>query len=179
MVELGIEQIPRKTKVKTKSIIYVGALEARKNIFLMLEIFKKIYKFDRKYRLTIIGTGQEKKKALNFCMENNLPVKFMGNKKTNEIYRELQKNRYYLHTSSKESFSLSLLEAKICGLIKIAFKKLEVPSSFIDVGINDFNVNSWSNKILKLKKIKKINKKFDYKKYLIKNTAKKLISLSK
>jgi len=179
IVELGIEKIPMKSKPKKKSIIYVGALEARKNIFLMLKIFKNIYKFDSKYQLTIIGTGPDKKKALNFCNKYGLPVRFLGNRKTNEIFKELQKKQFYLHTSSKESFSLSLLEAKMCGLTTIAYKKLQVPRNFIDVGINDFKVNSWSKKILTLNKTKPFNKKFNYKKYLISNTARKLVSLAK
>ena len=179
IIELGVEKIPKKTKSSKNSIIYVGALETRKNIFLMLKIFKKIYKSNTKYKFTIIGTGPDEKKALDFCNKNNLPVKFMGNRKTSEIFKELQKNNYYLHTSSKESFSLSLLEAKICGLTTIAYKNLEVPKEFIDVGINDFDANTWSKKILQFNKTKKINKKFNYKKYLIDNTARKLISLSK
>ena len=179
IVELGVAKIPMKSKPKKKSIIYVGALEARKNIFLMLKIFKNVHEIDNKYRLTIIGTGPDKKKALNFCNKYRLPARFMGNRKTNEIFKELKKHQFYLHTSSKESFSLSLLEAKMCGLTTIAYKKLEVPRHFIDVGINDFKVNSWSKKILTLNKTKLFIKKFNYKKYLISNTAKKLVSLAK
>ena len=179
IVELGIDKIPKKSKNKKKKIIYVGALEARKNIFLLLNIFKKIYKFDSQYEFTIIGSGPNTNKAVKFCIKNKLPVDFKGNLKNDKIFKELQKNQIYLHTSSKESFSLSLLEAKICGLITVAYKKLEVPKDFIDVGIDDFKVNSWFKKIIQLNNRGEVFKKFRYKKYLISNTAMKLLTLAK
>lgn len=178
-IELGIEKIKIKYKPKKKTIIYVGALETRKNIFLMLRIFKDVYELNKKYRLTIIGTGPDKKNALNFCNKHRLPVKFKGNRKTHEVIKELQKAQIYLHTSSKESFSISLLEAKMSGLTTIAYKYLEVPKSFIDIGIEDFKVNSWSKKILNLDKNSRLNKKFNSKRYLISNTARKLINVAK
>lgn len=177
VIELGIKEkcIIKKKKEKKKSLIYVGSLESRKNVFFLLKLFKKIHKFDSDYRLTIIGDGPDKKKLLLFVKKNYLPVKFLGNKDQNEIFKELSNHEIYIHTSTKESFSLSLLEAKISGLITVAFKNLEVPKEFIDIGLEDFRINRWFNKIISKNKI---NKKIDENKYLIKNTAKKLINKS-
>ena len=175
IVELGIKKINyiHKKKLNLKSLIYVGSLEARKNITFLFKVFKKIYQHDKSYKLTIIGDGPDKISLQKFKKKYNLPIKFLGNKNQDEIFKELKKHGIYIHTSVKESFSLSLLEAKISGLVTIAYNKLEVPKEFIDIGVNNFNLNNWFNKIIFFKKIN--NKKFNSKKFLINNSSKKLI----
>ncbi len=175
IVELGIKKINNihKKKLNLKSLIYVGSLEARKNITFLFKVFKKIYEYDKSYKLTIIGDGPDKIDLQKFKKKYNLPIKFLGNKNQNEIFRELKKHGIYIHTSVKESFSLSLLEAKISGLVTIAYNKLEVPKEFIDIGVNNFNLNKWFNKIIFFKN--KNKKKFNSNKFLINNSSKKLI----
>ena len=177
VIELGIKKKNKEKRklINQKTLIYVGSLEARKNVFFLLKLFKKIYQFNSEYRLTIIGDGPDKKKLLEYSDQNHLPIRFLGNKNQKEIFQELNSHETYIHTSTKESFSLSLLEAKISGLRTIAYSKLEVPKEFIDIGLDNFNINNWFNKII-LKKNKKKN--INIKKYLIKNTAKKLIDKS-
>ena len=61
IVELGIKKlIIFKKKLNLKSLIYVGSLEARKNITFLFKVFKKIYQHDKSYKLTIIGDGPDK-----------------------------------------------------------------------------------------------------------------------
>ena len=177
IVELGIKQYSiRKQKQKQKTLIYVGALEKRKNIFFLLRVFHKIYEYDKKYSLTIIGEGPDKHKLEDIAKKLKLPVKFLGSKNHKEIFNELSKHSIYVHTSVKESFSLSLLEAKISGLSTVAYKYLEVPKNFIDYDVDEFKENKWFKKIINITR-KKNN--FRYKKYLIKNMANKLIKLAK
>ncbi len=175
VVELGIKKINYISKKYSnlKSLIYVGSLEARKNINFLFKVFKKVYEYDNSYRLTLIGDGPDKISLQKFKEKHNLPIKFLGNKNQSEIFQELKKHGTYIHTSVKESFSLSLLEAKISGLMTIAYDKLEVPKEFIDLGVENFNVNNWFKNIIFKKK--KNNNKFNYKKFLINNSSKKLI----
>ena len=49
IVELGINDFTIKKKRLKKSLIYVGALEKRKNVFFMLQVFNKLYNYDNKY----------------------------------------------------------------------------------------------------------------------------------
>ena len=91
-----------------------------------------------------------------------------------QIFEEMSRNYFYIHTSVKESFSLSLLEAKLCGLVTVAYNKLEVPNEFIDLKISDFKINSWLSKILNESKIKK--EKININKYLINNSTKKILN---
>ena len=178
VVELGIKKnsVIIKNKQKPKKIIYVGALEIRKNVFFLLRVFHKIYEYDQKFRLTIIGKGPDEYQLKDFVKKLKLPVKFLGYKNHKEIFNELSKHSIYIHTSLKESFSLSLLEAKIAGLSTVAYKHLQVPKNFIDYGVNEFSENKWFNTIINIKK-KPI--KFKYKKYLINNMVNRLLKIAK
>lgn len=179
VVELGIEKKfignISKSKSKSKSLIYVGSLEHRKNIFFLIDVFYKLYNYDSDYQLTIVGEGQQKNELIKYSKKLKLKINFLGSKNTQDILSELKKHEIYIHTSIKESFSLSLLEAKISGLITVAYKKLEVPKNFIDIAINNFNINNWFNRIIKRKKK---YSKFNKNKYLLTKTAQKILSLS-
>lgn len=175
VIELGIKKFKKilRKNIISNSLIYVGSLESRKNIFFLFKLFHKLFKFDQNYKLTIIGDGPDKKELTKYKNKNNLPIKFLGNKDQKEIFTELSKHEIYIHTSTKESFSLSLLEAKFSGLTTVAYKKLEVPKEFIDIGVDNFDLNNWFNKIVLRKKNN--NNKINLEKYLLKNTAKRLI----
>ena len=177
IVELGIRKNSvKKYKRIKKSLIYVGSLEKRKNIFFLVNVFYKLYKYDKKYLLTIIGNGPEEAQIKKITKTLKLPVKFLGSKNNDEVLDELQKHSIYVHTSIKESFSLSLLEAKLCGLITVGYKYLQIPNNFIDCPVDEFEENKWFKKIIR---IKRKNKKFKYKKYLISNMANKLLRIAK
>jgi glycosyltransferase involved in cell wall biosynthesis len=177
VIELGINIILKKNKSLNKnSLIFVGALEARKNIFFLIDVFHKLYKLDNTYTLTIIGNGPQKYSLIEYANKLNLPINFLGKKNKNQVIDELLKNRIYIHTSIKESFSLSMLEAKMSGLITVASKNIQIPKDFIDIGLKNFDVTQWYDQILKINyKLKKFNKK----KYLISNTVKKILYLLK
>ena len=81
----------------------------------------------------------------NFSHSNDLPVKFLGKLEHMAVMAELAKNSFYIHTSEKESFSFSLLEAKLMELKTFAYEHLQVPKEFIDVPLSKFDVNLWVN----------------------------------
>jgi glycosyltransferase involved in cell wall biosynthesis len=178
VTELGIEKNlvknKKKIKRKPKSLIYVGSLEHRKNIFFLIDVFYKLYTYSSKYTLTIIGSGPLKQELIKYSKKLNLEINFLQNKNKKEIFNELFKHEIYIHTSIKESFSLSLLEAKISGLTTVAYKKLQIPKNFIDIPINDFVSSLWFSKIIKLRKTKK---KIKINRYLIDKTVEKLTHL--
>ncbi|MDC0853688.1 glycosyltransferase family 4 protein, partial [Candidatus Pelagibacter sp.] len=122
VIELGIKKFNKisKKKLIPNSLIYVGSLETRKNIFFLFKLFNKLYKSDKNYKLTIIGDGPDKKELIEYKNKYDLPIKFLGNKDQKEIFNELCRHEVYIHTSIKESFSLSLLEAKFSGLTTVA-----------------------------------------------------------
>jgi len=128
---------------KNKSMIFVGSLEERKNIKFLLKVFRKIKSIDN-YSLTIIGDGPQKKDLINYVKKYNIEdIFFLGRLDYDDVIKELPKHQYYIHTSTKESFSYSLLEAKLSGLITVAYNGLEVPEEFIDIKIENFDVDEW------------------------------------
>jgi glycosyltransferase involved in cell wall biosynthesis len=149
VIELGVDQnsFNKIKKINEKSIIFVGSIEARKNIIFLLEIFKKLYLENNKFKLTIIGDGPDLNKVTEFVKTNNLKVNLMGKLKHKEVISELFNHDIYLHTSVKESFSYSLLEAKLAGLTTCAFANLQVPEEFIDIPVESFNVDEWCSAI--------------------------------
>lgn len=154
VVELGIDQSKflkiRNKKGNKKSIVFSGVLEARKNVFFLLEVFKKLSEINPAYKLTIIGDGPDMKKLSEFVKVNELAVSFLGRLSYEEVIHELHNHGIYMHTSVKESFSYSLLEAKLAGLKTCAHDKLQVPDKFIDVAFSSFSVDEWCNGILNI-----------------------------
>jgi glycosyltransferase involved in cell wall biosynthesis len=176
VVELGIKNLSvKKNKKIKKSLIYVGSLEKRKNVLFLINIFHKLYEYDKRYSLTIVGTGPEEFQLKKIAKSLELPIKFLGSKNSKEILNELKKHSIYVHTSIKESFSLSLLEAKMSGLATVSYKYLQIPRDFIDYGVDEFKENKWFKKIID---IKEKNTKFKYKKYLIGNMVNKLLRIA-
>jgi glycosyltransferase involved in cell wall biosynthesis len=152
VIELGIDQSQflKSSSGNKKSIIYVGTLEARKNILFLLEVFKKLSKIDPEYKLTLVGDGPERKKLADFVGDNGLTVDFLGALSHEKVVAELHRHGIYLHTSVKESFSYALLEAKLAGLRTCAYEKLQVPEEFIDVPISTFNIDEWCDGIVNI-----------------------------
>ena len=179
VVELGLDQSlfvsPKITIHKKKSMVYSGALEARKNISFLLGVFKRLYELDPDYKLTIIGWGANRSKYEDFVKQNKLPVRFLGRLTHSEVVSELYHHELYIHTSVKESFSYSLLEAKLAGLKTIANVKLQVPSEFIDIGFDEFVVDKWCDGIMSNSYTPKI---FDGSKYTSEKMVQTTLKLS-
>jgi glycosyltransferase involved in cell wall biosynthesis len=152
VVELAVDQEKFQSSVSSerikKSLIYTGTLEARKNLFFLMDVFKCIHEKDSDYSFTIIGDGPDRGKLTTFATKHNLPVRFLGRVDNSAVLSELFCHETYIHTSVKESFSYSLLEAKLAGLITCAYSKLQIPNEFIDIGFDDFSVTDWCQGIM-------------------------------
>jgi len=150
VLELGIDISKFETRNNNnKSIVYVGSLEARKNVKFLLKVFKTL-NTSNSYSLTIVGDGPQKNELEKFISDENIKnVKFLGRLNYLEVITELKKHEYYMHTSTKESFSYALLEAKLSGLTTIAYNGLEVPFDFIDIKVKSFDEKEWTESILK------------------------------
>ena len=153
VIELGLDQsnfkVSQSIKNNRKSIVYCGALEARKNVLFLLKVFKRISEIDSDFQLTIIGTGPERESLLKYANDNiNLNINFLGRLSHENVLTELPRHGIYIHTSVKESFSYSLLEAKLSGLKTVAHSGLEVPCAFIDFAVDTFEIDDWCSSIL-------------------------------
>ena len=156
----------------SKSIITTSHLEARKNIFFLLKLFKKIYEADDSYSLSIIGDGPERKAVEDYIKQNKLPVTLHGRVNHDDVVKILHEHELFIHTSVKESFSYALLEAKLAGLITVAYSGLQVPSEFIDIKQKNFELNNWLDSILNKEQNYPM---FDVNKYTVKIMADKTL----
>jgi glycosyltransferase involved in cell wall biosynthesis len=151
VVELGVRlgRFARSSVSRAQnSIIYVGALEARKNLKFLLEVFAKLHAMNPEYRLTLVGDGPQRGVLMDLASQQRLPVAFTGKLNHDAVIEELQRHEVYLHTSLKESFSFALLEAKLCGLVTCASSGLQVPREFIDIGLSSFDAELWTRAII-------------------------------
>lgn len=129
------------------SLVYVGALEPRKNISLLVDVFARLSTEGDQYSLTIIGDGPQFQAVVGEAKERSLKIQFLGKLDHANVVAELHKHSIYVHTSTKESFSFSLLEAKLAGLTTVAFRGLQVPPEFIDIAVDSFEPEDWVNAI--------------------------------
>jgi glycosyltransferase involved in cell wall biosynthesis len=151
VIELGLDISrfpPNRYPPVARSLVYCGALEPRKNVAFMLEVFERIVVADPNASFTIIGDGPDGQRLERIAAMRGLKVNFKGRLSHELVISELQRHSIYLHTSTKESFSFSLLEAKLCGLRTFALAHLEVPEVFIDEGLTSFDADEWAARIL-------------------------------
>jgi glycosyltransferase involved in cell wall biosynthesis len=147
---LDASKIPQASSEKErKGIVFTGRLEARKNLRLLIEVFECFHVDNPEWTLTIIGDGPMQKELEAQANDKALPVVFCGRLGKTEVFETLLQNRVYLHTSTKESFSFALLEAKLCGLATCAFEGLQVPSEFIDYPVWSFKQRDWLEALTK------------------------------
>jgi glycosyltransferase involved in cell wall biosynthesis len=156
VVTLGIniadfDSEPTDTHRKKDTLVFCGSLEPRKNLIFLLDVFKKLCRL-KDYHLIIIGDGPQKSLLEKYAADNALNVTFTGRLKRTEILDIYQTCAVYVHTSLKESYSMSLLEAKLCGLTTVAFAELQVPPEFIDSKVLSFNVDDWVHGIASAKR---------------------------
>lgn len=132
---------------RRNSIVFSGACIERKNIPLLFEALRVLRRSGEEWRLTIIGDGPLLPQLKLLAAEWSLPIYFSGRLTGDDVYRELGMHSVYVHTSTKESFSFSLLEAKVVGLKTCAYIGLEVPSVFIDEKVGSFIAEDWAEAI--------------------------------
>lgn len=147
------EKIKTEVKSDERSLLYVGKLEERRNVYFIVDVFRKINEYDPQIKLVIIGNGQKeyKEKFLGYIEEEL--------KKGSIVYREsatqIELVEYYnaasffLLASNYEIFGMVLLEAMYFGVPVISSLN-GGSSTLIRNGHNGFIMdkfddNAWAN----------------------------------
>lgn len=169
-------------------LILVSGLHKRKNIFFIIEVIKKIKEYIPTIQLKIIGEGQERKKleskVKQYMLEDN--IIFLGEKKREEIYSELNKSDIFIFSSLSEGFGLVIVEALKMG-VPVVTSNIPVMKELIISGKNgiicDLNVNKYVEAILEIKKnlneYKKNTQIYFNENFLAENMSKHYIELYK
>jgi len=97
-------------------LVTVGSLEPRKNQAYLLEILAIAARRGRRYTLSVIGDGQDRDRLERLTRKLDLAgqVRFVGHHPDPRSL--MSKHRLYCHTSTMESFGITLLEAMAEGL---------------------------------------------------------------
>ena len=154
VVELGLDETAIRARQKepsdwtNRSLVYCGSLEARKNVYFMLDVFRHVLGEDPTASLTIVGDGPDREGLEKYATQHILNVTFLGRLPHEQVLNELAKHNIYIHTALKESFSFALLEAKLAGLTTCALASLEVPEEFVDLRFDEFDAAAWCSRIL-------------------------------
>ena len=142
MVELAISadnyKINEKNLIINKSeqifnMCFVGVLEHRKGIHLILEIIKRFKQNNHKFFFNFFGDGPLRKYMEEFIIKENLinNVKFHGKIYRESIYEEMKKNHVLLFPSLRDSGGFVLFEAMSVSLPSIILK-IGGPPNIID-----------------------------------------------
>ena len=108
-----LDSTPQKEVVFTN----VAFLDAKKNQLLLIKAFDKAFKNDPKYKLHIIGKGQELNKLKNEIERlKNTNIEMFGYLPQNQVQEQLQTSNYFVLSSDYETFGVVIIEAMSCGL---------------------------------------------------------------
>lgn len=151
-----VQQLLKKGESE-KYLLYIGVLEARRNIPFLLETFKKVRESLPDVKLVLIGKGKPDYVQMCFDLIDKLGIK------DKIIYRERLEQKYmpavykacdaFLLPTKYEIFGMVLLEAMYYGLP--VFTTYNGGSSTLmneknGIVIPEFNSDLWSNRILEV-----------------------------
>jgi len=126
---------------KKKQILYVGRLMyEQKNTFLLLHIWKKLYKQFPDWELILCGDGPQR--TLVESEVQSMPnVKVIGFQDPKPYY---QTASILCLTSTYEGFGLVLTESMQYSMIPVAYNSYEAITDIIEDGVNGFIIQPYS-----------------------------------
>ncbi len=121
-------------KKKEKYILAVGRLTRQKNFLYLLEEFEKFLKINKKYKLIILGDGDQKKDLQKFSELKNITnsVEFKG--QVDNVYDFMKSAEIFVLTSLWEDPGFVIIEAGFCNLFVISSDCPNGPKEFLKNG---------------------------------------------
>ena len=149
---------------RSNNFIFVGQMINRKNINLLITVFKKIFIKYKHLKLFII-TNNYKENIIPTNFKKNFIIK--KNLSPEAINSNFNLNKYFIFLSKEDHWPLSVMESLSAGNVLILSKKI---GSYLElkktnnIFIKDFNLNNIYKKIIEVlnfdkKKLSKISKK--------------------
>ena len=108
----------------------------------LAEIQKKTQK---KIKLTMVGNGNRVNELISLCKSVNLDADFVGIQTKNKISEILQKNDFFIHASTIETFGVVIVEALMTGTPVICSNVGALPELINETNgvLCENNVNDW------------------------------------
>jgi glycosyltransferase involved in cell wall biosynthesis len=141
-----------KYNIDAPFILYVGTLESRKNISLLIKSFYKLKKRGVNHKLVLIGARQFGfKKIIELVREFRLldEVLFAGYVPDEDLVKFYNVADLFVYPSLYEGFGLPPLEAMACGCPVISSNLSSLPEVVGDAGIlvDPYNVDVFTDKM--------------------------------
>jgi len=144
----------RENKQDNKYLLYIGALEDRRNILFLLEVFSKVSKNNEKAKLVLVGKGKPEytEKCFGKIKELGIEGKVIYHERIEQKYLKAvyEVSDAFLLPTKYEIFGMVLLEAMYFGLP--VFTTVNGGSTTLmnednGIVIDGFNEDVWAEKI--------------------------------
>ncbi len=119
---------------KYKYILAVGRLTKQKNFNYLLKEYEKFLKINKKYRLIILGEGDQKKQLIKICQLKNITkyVDFKG--QVDDVHTFMKNADVFVLTSLWEDPGFVIVEAGFSNLFVISSDCDNGPKEFLNNG---------------------------------------------
>jgi glycosyltransferase involved in cell wall biosynthesis len=131
-------RVSEKYALPDKFILYVGLIEPRKNLPVLIEAFKQLIEYGFNYKLILVGRyGWMYRDVLDQVKELNLEnmVRFLGYVPQEELPLIYNLATLFTYPTIYEGFGLPVLEAMACGVPVITSNVSSLPEIVNEAGI--------------------------------------------
>ncbi|MFA5211285.1 MAG: glycosyltransferase family 1 protein [Patescibacteria group bacterium] len=159
--------LKKKYDLPENFILFLGTFEPRKNINLLLDVYKKTNLFQRGYYLILAGAKGWKNKEIFAKIKNISGVKYISYVAAEDKKALYNLAKIFVYPSFYEGFGLPVLEAMNSQVPVITTNNSSLPEISLDttILINPYNEYELENAIENLLDNEKIRQKFINKAY--------------
>ena len=132
------QRIIKKYGLPEKFILYVGLVEPRKNLQILIQAYKRLREDDSKYVLILVGRfGWMHEEVVNQVRELNLEdaVRFLGYVPQQDLPLIYNLASLFVYPTLYEGFGLPVLEAMACGVPVITSNISSLPEIVGEAGL--------------------------------------------
>ena len=136
--DAAMQRIIEKYDLPERFILYVGLVEPRKNLPILIEAFKRLSEEDLNYKLVLVGRlGWMHKDVIGQVRELNLDdeVLFLGYVPQQDLPLIYNLASLFVYPTLYEGFGLPVLEAMACGVPVITSNVSSLPEIVGEAGL--------------------------------------------
>lgn len=141
-----------------KSLLYIGKLEERRNLFFLIEVFRELCKRENEVKLMIIGNGDReyKERLLDYIQDeiNTGSIVYKESIQQKELISYYNEAGVFLLPSYYEIFGMVLLEAMYLGVPVVSSinggATTLIQDQYNGFLIKEFDKNQWADCIQKV-----------------------------
>lgn len=147
------EDVYAEANKNSKQLLYVGKLEERRNLYFLVDVFRKLQKQNSEIKFMIIGNGEKeyKEKFLEFIKEEieNGSIVYHEKAPQTELVKYYQEASFFMLASRYEIFGMVLLEAMYFGSPVISSVNggscTLIQNGYNGFVMEDFNSDKWAD----------------------------------